>query len=307
MTEVARPSHRDRRRGQRIPARRRAGPAVLERLRGALEGVEVLGTLASPLDLVEAWDGAGLAIVVDAVAGGAQPGELHVVEVEQDGDAGGAPPLRAEAEQSRARGDGGASSRPRPGLGARPCGDRRYRRRGLWPGRRAEPGRGGAVEPAALLVTGLAAAVASAQHQGSGCAATPTMGSPTMARCSDGLDDRSKERGIGLGQVVVVAVDDEVVHHHRTGGQGAEPGLGVDVGPAAPVDGDASRGHPEGVEPRVDGARCRPWRRSGARRGIPGRRRGAWGRGRTPPPGDRGCGCRRPPARGPRATRGCRA
>jgi hydrogenase maturation protease len=59
-----------------------AGPAVLDRLRGGAGGAEVLGTLASPLDLLGAWDGAELAIVVDAVAGGAEPGELHVVEVD---------------------------------------------------------------------------------------------------------------------------------------------------------------------------------------------------------------------------------
>ncbi len=59
-----------------------AGPAVLDRLRSGAGGAEVLGTLASPLDLLGAWDGAELAIVVDAFAGGAEPGELHVVEVD---------------------------------------------------------------------------------------------------------------------------------------------------------------------------------------------------------------------------------
>ena len=43
-----------------------AGPAVLDRL-GELQGVEMLGALASPLDLLGAWDDADLAIVVDAV------------------------------------------------------------------------------------------------------------------------------------------------------------------------------------------------------------------------------------------------
>ena len=43
-----------------------AGPAVLDRL-GELKGVEMLGALASPLDLLGAWDDADLAIVVDGI------------------------------------------------------------------------------------------------------------------------------------------------------------------------------------------------------------------------------------------------
>ena len=163
-----------------------AGPAVLGRLRGALEGVEVLGTLASPLDLVEAWDGAGLAIVVDAVAGGAQPGELHVVEVEQDATpaarllSGPRPSSHGLGVMEALRLAHVLGSAPDRvvivGIGGEDFGQ----------GVGLSPAVAGAVEPAALLVTGLAAAVASAQHQGSGCAATPTMGSPAMARCSTG-------------------------------------------------------------------------------------------------------------------------
>ena len=59
-----------------------AGPAVLERLGGGSGEARVLGALASPLHLLGAWDGAGLAIVVDAVGGGAPPGEVRVVEVD---------------------------------------------------------------------------------------------------------------------------------------------------------------------------------------------------------------------------------
>ncbi len=59
-----------------------AGPAVLDRLYSELGGADVLGPLAAPLDLLGAWDGADLAIVVDAVGGGAEPGELHVVEMD---------------------------------------------------------------------------------------------------------------------------------------------------------------------------------------------------------------------------------
>jgi len=59
-----------------------AGPAVLDRVVAELGGVDVLGALASPWHLLGAWDGADLAIVVDAVAAGDEPGTVHVVEVD---------------------------------------------------------------------------------------------------------------------------------------------------------------------------------------------------------------------------------
>jgi hydrogenase maturation protease len=59
-----------------------AGSAVLDRMGDDLAGVEVLGALASPLHLFGPWDGADLAIVVDAVDGGHEPGAVHVIEVD---------------------------------------------------------------------------------------------------------------------------------------------------------------------------------------------------------------------------------
>jgi hydrogenase maturation protease len=79
-----------------------AGPAVLDRLRGQVGEAEVLA-LASPLDLLGAWDGAALAIVVDAVGGAAAPGELHVVEVDL-GDAEGTSALPAPRTSSHGLG-----------------------------------------------------------------------------------------------------------------------------------------------------------------------------------------------------------
>ena len=58
-----------------------AGPAVLDRV-GELKGVDMLGALASPLDLLGAWDGADLAIVVDAVHGIDAPGGVCVIDVD---------------------------------------------------------------------------------------------------------------------------------------------------------------------------------------------------------------------------------
>jgi hydrogenase maturation protease len=59
-----------------------AGPAVLAWVSGALGDAEVLGPLTSPLQLLGAWDGAGLAVIVDAVRDhGGEPGAVRVVEL----------------------------------------------------------------------------------------------------------------------------------------------------------------------------------------------------------------------------------
>ena len=59
-----------------------AGPAVLARVRGVLGDAEVLGPLTSPLQLLGAWDRAGLAVIVDAVRDdGGEPGAVRVVEL----------------------------------------------------------------------------------------------------------------------------------------------------------------------------------------------------------------------------------
>lgn len=56
-----------------------AGPAVLARLAGVVPpGVDLVASDGEPANLLMAWDGASLAIVVDAVqAGPAPPGTLH--------------------------------------------------------------------------------------------------------------------------------------------------------------------------------------------------------------------------------------
>ena len=56
-----------------------AGPAVIERLRGQLPGeVELVVTDGDAVRLIEAWSGASLAVVVDAVrADPPVPGRLH--------------------------------------------------------------------------------------------------------------------------------------------------------------------------------------------------------------------------------------
>lgn len=64
-----------------------AGPAVLTRLAGLVPpGVDLVASDGEPANLLEAWDGASVAIVVDAVqAGPSQAGTLHRVEIDAPG------------------------------------------------------------------------------------------------------------------------------------------------------------------------------------------------------------------------------
>ncbi|MEV4459365.1 hydrogenase maturation protease [Microbispora sp. NPDC049633] len=56
-----------------------AGLGVARRLRGTLPpSVAVVENRGDPAALVEAWSGAALAIVVDAVSSGAPPGTVHM-------------------------------------------------------------------------------------------------------------------------------------------------------------------------------------------------------------------------------------
>ena len=63
-----------------------AGPAVVATLRGQVPaGVELLVSDGEPTAMIEAWDGAALAIVVDAVqADPAVPGRLHRLSLERE-------------------------------------------------------------------------------------------------------------------------------------------------------------------------------------------------------------------------------
>ncbi len=65
-----------------------AGPLVAARaVEEAGTGRDV-GPITDPLDLLGVWDGADLAVVVDAVHSGAAPGTVHVVELEGGGGHG---------------------------------------------------------------------------------------------------------------------------------------------------------------------------------------------------------------------------
>lgn len=59
------------------------------------EGVRDIGPILDPLELLGRWDGAGLAIVIDAIRSGESPGSIRVVEL-TDEDLSSAPePARA--------------------------------------------------------------------------------------------------------------------------------------------------------------------------------------------------------------------
>jgi hydrogenase maturation protease len=59
-----------------------AGPAVAAQVADLVGGVTNLGTIADPFDLLGLWDGADLAVVVDAVRSGAKPGTVRLVELD---------------------------------------------------------------------------------------------------------------------------------------------------------------------------------------------------------------------------------
>ncbi len=62
-----------------------AGPAVARMIRNGHTSVAVVEKTGDPLELIELWDGAQLAIVVDAVSSGRPPGT--VIRIETAGSA----------------------------------------------------------------------------------------------------------------------------------------------------------------------------------------------------------------------------
>lgn len=86
------------------------GPAVALRVAEAgLPGVDVIVNAGEPLDLLEAWRGADLAVVVDAMRGGLAPGaylriDADAGEVRAVGISGHVYPLPHVVELARALG-----------------------------------------------------------------------------------------------------------------------------------------------------------------------------------------------------------
>ena len=79
-----------------------AGPAVVARLRDlAPPGVRLVVTDGEPARLVEAWTGAALAVVVDAVrAEPARPGTVHRFAVDAPGSGPGITELERRSEEN---------------------------------------------------------------------------------------------------------------------------------------------------------------------------------------------------------------
>ena len=61
-----------------------AGLAVAERLHAEAPDLDVVTNEQEPLRLIDAWDGADLALVVDAVSSGAEPGTIHRFDATDD-------------------------------------------------------------------------------------------------------------------------------------------------------------------------------------------------------------------------------
>jgi hydrogenase maturation protease len=66
-----------------------AGPLVAARAVDEAGLGRDIGPIADPLDLLGAWDGADLVVVVDAVRSGAPAGTVRVVEIDGEADLGG--------------------------------------------------------------------------------------------------------------------------------------------------------------------------------------------------------------------------
>jgi hydrogenase maturation protease len=61
-----------------------AGLAVAERLRAEAPDLDIVANELEPLRLLDAWVGADLALVVDAVSSGAEPGTIHRFDATDD-------------------------------------------------------------------------------------------------------------------------------------------------------------------------------------------------------------------------------
>ncbi len=61
-----------------------AGQLVAERVAGLTPGAVDVGPIVDPLDLLGRWDGAELAVVIDAVRSGRPPGTVSTLELEPE-------------------------------------------------------------------------------------------------------------------------------------------------------------------------------------------------------------------------------
>jgi len=71
-----------------------AGQAVVDEVVASRQDIPPVGPIAEPLDLLGLWDGADLAIVIDAVHSGAEPGTVQLIELDEaaNGRPDGGPP-----------------------------------------------------------------------------------------------------------------------------------------------------------------------------------------------------------------------
>jgi hydrogenase maturation protease len=77
-----------------------AGQLVAERAAALRRGTDVIGPLADPLDLLGLWDGADLAVIIDAVRSGRPPGTVSILELEPSEPTPTAPGGATEASRA---------------------------------------------------------------------------------------------------------------------------------------------------------------------------------------------------------------
>lgn len=78
------------------------GVVVAEQVAGLVEGARDVGPVVDALDLLGRWDGADLAVVVDAVRSGVSPGTIRLIDL--------GPPEAAVAERRSRSGRNGTST-----------------------------------------------------------------------------------------------------------------------------------------------------------------------------------------------------
>jgi len=66
-----------------------AGPAVASAVAARLPAAVDIGPIAEPLDLLGRWDGAELAVLVDATRSGSPPGTVQIIDLDRSGTGAG--------------------------------------------------------------------------------------------------------------------------------------------------------------------------------------------------------------------------
>lgn len=89
------------------------GP-VVSALAAGLSRARDVGPVVDPLDLLGRWDGATLAVVIDAIRSGASPGTIRIVELDAPPGLAEEPGATAGIPEPRGAGAGPEGREPKP-------------------------------------------------------------------------------------------------------------------------------------------------------------------------------------------------